>query len=645
MIIRRLTLHNFGVYSGSNTLEFSNKKPVVLIGGMNGRGKTTILNAILIALYGSNSFAYKDSNYRTYGQYLKSLVNTSDDTNDCFIEIEFLMEQKNKDVYSVKRSWNAISPRIKEEIIVKKNYVADDFLTQNWAMFIESLIPSALSQYFFFDGDNIAELAVAKSDKKMKESIRALLGITVVDQLGTDIERVATRARGKTIQKRQAVEIEKAQQEKERLEGELEDVDDEMESINKDLVKARSDLEKANADYVVKGGGIAEKRQELIDERIRINAILQQIDVQLVDIASTELPLSLTEKFIKEIALRVEEEKEEKSIQDVAAQLRVLFKEYKRESSDVDDFIAFVESKANAAVKEAVFGGSEELNKQVTYLLGGGLDKRRQQARDLLEERNELRNKLGEIEEHLATDIDEKEIHKAYAKIKRIEQLIIEKEEILNRLERKRSEINGQTIRATSNYNRIVEGMIKDIEMNSDAERVVVYSEIAQKILNEYKVRLQQEKISQLTKTIIKCYKQLSNKSNMISRVDMDPDTLDLSYWNKEGVLVPKSSLSEGEKQMMIISILWALATCSKRKLPVIIDTPLARLDSSHRMAMISKYFPKASEQTIILSTDSEITGEYYNALSRYTSDEFTLIYDDEKRSSRIEKGYFGRKE
>lgn len=78
---------------------------------------------------------------------------------------------------------------------------------------------------------------------------------------------------------------------------------------------------------------------------------------------------------------------------------------------------------------------------------------------------------------------------------------------------------------------------------------------------------------------------------------------------------IAKKRLSAGEKQLMVISLLWALAICSKKKLPVIIDTPLSRLDSSHRRALIKTYFPKASDQTIILSTDSEINETYYGFL------------------------------
>ena len=100
-------------------------------------------------------------------------------------------------------------------------------------------------------------------------------------------------------------------------------------------------------------------------------------------------------------------------------------------------------------------------------------------------------------------------------------------------------------------------------------------------------------------------------------------------------------SLSAGEKQLMVISLLWALAICSKKKLPVIIDTPLSRLDSAHRVSLIQTYFPQASEQTIILSTDSEIDHTYYNMMKESVGDEFTLSYSEETKSTSIEKGYF----
>ena len=106
-------------------------------------------------------------------------------------------------------------------------------------------------------------------------------------------------------------------------------------------------------------------------------------------------------------------------------------------------------------------------------------------------------------------------------------------------------------------------------------------------------------------------------------------------------MIVDQGSLSAGEKQLMVISILWALAICSKKKLPVIIDTPLSRLDSTHRAALVTTYFPQASEQTIILSTDSEIDRHYYDMMQEYIGDEFTLNYSEETKSTTISRGYF----
>ena len=121
----------------------------------------------------------------------------------------------------------------------------------------------------------------------------------------------------------------------------------------------------------------------------------------------------------------------------------------------------------------------------------------------------------------------------------------------------------------------------------------------------------------------------------------MNPETLDLTYLGDGGKEVAKESLSAGEKQLMVIAILWALAICSKKKLPVIIDTPLSRLDSMHRTSLVTSYFPNASDQTIILSTDSEIDHTYYGLMKQAVGDEFTLNYDEETRSTTIMKGYF----
>lgn len=148
-------------------------------------------------------------------------------------------------------------------------------------------------------------------------------------------------------------------------------------------------------------------------------------------------------------------------------------------------------------------------------------------------------------------------------------------------------------------------------------------------------------KVSEVATTMTNCYKLLASKKTLIDRIDMDPVSLDMIYLNKDGGKVPGKSLSAGEKQMMVIALLWSLAICSNKRLPVIIDTPLSRLDSVHRQALIKVYFPKASDQTIILSTDSEINNTYYSMMKDNIGDEFTLVYDENSKSTTIKTGYY----
>ena len=164
MIITKLTLYNFGVYAGTNTFEFNNRKPVVLIGGMNGRGKTTFLEAVLLALYGANSFAYNESKYATYGQYLRAYTNQADGSLKSYVELEFKLESDTAERYLIQREWSAKGLRTRERISVKKDGEDNTFLTENWSMFIENILPSGLSNFFFFDGEKIAELAVESTN-------------------------------------------------------------------------------------------------------------------------------------------------------------------------------------------------------------------------------------------------------------------------------------------------------------------------------------------------------------------------------------------------------------------------------------------------------------------------------------------------
>ena len=92
---------------------------------------------------------------------------------------------------------------------------------------------------------------------------------------------------------------------------------------------------------------------------------------------------------------------------------------------------------------------------------------------------------------------------------------------------------------------------------------------------------------------------------------------------------------------MLAVAILWALAKSSGKTLPTLIDTPLGRLDGPHRQKLIKNYFPKASSQVLIFSTDEEVTKEHYESLKPHIAAEYKINYTEETESSSFEEGYF----
>ena len=262
-------------------------------------------------------------------------------------------------------------------------------------------------------------------------------------------------------------------------------------------------------------------------------------------------------------------------------------------------------------------------------------------VKNSIKKAKKLQERLDEIENEFSMDIDENKVSELHKTIKEYE-LQIEKFKLeLDTLNKTRPKFNGEAIKANIEYNRFVEGLLNRMEESDDNERILKYSHLIIRILDEYKLKLQKNKTKILAQTMVNCYKKLASKKNLIDAITIDPINFGIKYVGANGKEVEKQSLSAGEQQLMVISLLWALGICSKKKLPVIIDTPLSRLDSAHREALLTTYFPNASEQTIILSTDSEIDRSAYELLKPNIGDEFTLSYNDDKKCTTIEKGYF----
>ncbi len=153
--------------------------------------------------------------------------------------------------------------------------------------------------------------------------------------------------------------------------------------------------------------------------------------------------------------------------------------------------------------------------------------------------------------------------------------------------------------------------------------------------------RVTERKIDRLSALITESFRFLLRKQSLVERISIDPATFAITLHNQAGQSVSKQRLSEGEKQIFAISVLWGLARASARPLPAVIDTPMARLDATHRRHLVERYFPNASHQVVLFSTDTEVDHKHYHDLQPHIARAYHLNYDETTRRTVGEEGYF----
>src|SRR5439155_17558534 len=149
------------------------------------------------------------------------------------------------------------------------------------------------------------------------------------------------------------------------------------------------------------------------------------------------------------------------------------------------------------------------------------------------------------------------------------------------------------------------------------------------------------QKIDRLSALITESFRYLLRKQTLVESIHTDPATFAVTLYDAAGQAISRQRLSEGEKQLFAVAMLWGLARASARPLPAVIDTPMARLDAAHRQNLVERYFPHASHQVIVLSTDTEVDRHYYRLLQPAVARAYHLTYDDKSRATVAKEGYF----
>jgi DNA sulfur modification protein DndD len=659
MLFRELVLENFGSYLGKNTIDLlpeisGDSRPIILIGGMNGGGKTTIMDAMRLALYGARAQCSTRGNL-SYGDFLNQCVSRqTPPTEKARIELAFqIAEDGNLLDIRVVRYWERNPKDGKDTLGILVNDWADKTLLNTWDEYIENLLPLGISNLFLFDGEQVKELAEQETPPvSVFDAIQSLLGLELAERLAADLDVLVSRKRRDVASKIQLAAIDEIETKLEQQQLELGEIERELIRLEEKLQIAIEQEEQAFDKFVQEGGKIAAQGKELALESQVIKNRIEQQRQGLRVLATGSLPLALITPLLTQVqsqgsienrhqqgkaALNLLLDRDQKLI-DYLQQQTLLAPQI----ADIKAFLDRENQRISSEIEltEPVWLNADpETIAQLDNIIKYDLDRDRQKFTELQTQLIKLEIELDFLDRQIAEAASPEE----YARLKQQEatarQIVSQLKADLIVGNRRVQELDRTIVKTKQELATYTETNIK-LKNNQHIIDSVAKVKVTLQIFKE---KLTLKKINRLENEVTECFRYLLHKSELVQRVMIDSTTFTLSLYDCDGKLLPKHRLSAGEKQLLAIALLWGLARVSGRQLPIAIDTPLGRLDSSHRTNLIERYFPAASEQVILLSTDTEIAESEVaklrdrGAITR----EYLLHHDPHQQRTEVRSGYF----
>ena len=654
MIFENLVINNFGVYSGKQNFDLStkSKKPVVLIGALNGSGKTTFLQAIDFVLYGKFS-NYFNSQKLSYENFLNKNVHKQNFDEGAQLELTFYRRYKGKkQKFKISRNWKMIGKKMKEEFFVFIDNQFDEDITKDWDNFVEQILPSRVASLFFFDGEKIEQLAdLDQSKQVLKKAINSLLGLEIVDQLNVDVDEFQRRSSLKLKDEKEVQVIKSLEMEAAKLRKQIKEIDEDIVKIDDETARLKYEMRELDVELSQKGLAYYEKKKDYEKDQNVIDDKKEEVFLNLVRLASGDAPLLIVKNEIKELWSQSKMMGENKLQQENKKNINDLvqnFKKFAEDNCDDDNFLAkfkkFAESKKIEEDNKSFNTEHllESLNYQdLNHLLEEGfinIDKEIKSSIKNKDKLDEEFEKISQLINKIPSDDEIKPLIEKSNLLKKKEQELITKKNIIND---SRQKVNGPLIKINQELKKEYEKKTTQELENLDTKRFIDYSLKIKDVLSTFHVKALDYHIKRLEKLILDCFKSLHRKKNFIKGVKIDTANFDLKIQDTKNKDVDTEDLSAGERQLLAVAILWGLAKASNSAAPTIIDTPLGRLDSEHRLNLVEQYFPSASKQVILLSTDEEINKTYHKYMSPYLSRSYKIEYDEKLNGSKIKEGYF----
>jgi DNA sulfur modification protein DndD len=559
-------------------------------------------------------------------------------------------------LYEVRRSWSVDDGRVREDLRISRDGLPDAWLADNWPQLVEELFPIDIAQLFFFDAEKIRSLAEDDSSSKALEAaIKSLLGLDVVERLIADsavLQARLLRKAGPAHDQSPATALEQ-----QILQGQarLQRLTTERAALENARLRAEQALHAAEERFAARGGALWEARQHRTQRLAELDRLSHECEAELVTLAAGDLPLALVPDLLANALDQANQEQQAS------------------EANLIHQLLQARDDRLLAVLQEA--RASSRLLALVTAHLGADRDSRR--SADVVPRLHlsaEARSRLGDLRSQALPAL----VERARGVLDRLTQLRAERDE-LERAEaatppdtdladllqpvkdatRTFTLLNEQARRLDDDVaaarlaletsqrqlRQLFEAQVRQDDASEDARRMLHLAERTRDTMQEFLRQVTARKIDRLSALITESFRFLLRKGSLVERIVIDPRNFAITLDDTTGRAIPRQRLSEGEKQIFAIAVLWGLARAAARPLPAVIDTPMARLDSTHRRHLVEGYFPHASHQVVIFSTDTEVDRESYRLLQPAIARAYHLNYDESRKRTVGEEGYFWKEE
>jgi DNA sulfur modification protein DndD len=413
--------------------------------------------------------------------------------------------------------------------------------------------------------------------------------------------------------------------------------------------RAQRRVDEARARLSAEGGDLLERRKDLVIEQDTVLVRLREAEERLRDRLAADAPLVVVEPMIRVGLEQSRRERRAVQAKEIigclesrdAELLRLLTRDTGADQKTrrlVEEFLAADRSERAKSVDgvEPWLGANDSDEQVLDWLCREGLANERKALSDLIGELEDAQQAVVNCQRQLASVPTADALESAREQLATAEGDLLTArgrlaacDEQVAQEEKRRSETEAKAKKVISE----LESLAFDEDRRARTAALVRES---RGILDQFRHAIVTRHLERIEAAVLASYQQLLRKDGLVDSIRVDPSTFHIHLFGKQRSVLHADDLSAGERQLLAISILWGLAKASGRRLPAIVDTPLARLDGPHRTKLVQNYFPRASHQVVLLSTDEEVAGQYLEELRPQIGWHYELQFDNETESTTI---------